>query len=221
MKFKQITYLLLITLVISCTNKQNDFELQEGDIVFQDLDCGKLCDAIEKVTSGINNTDLSHIGIIIKSENDKLVVLEAIGERVHQTAIDTFLNRNSDEQGKPKVIVGRLKPQYKKLTPLAIEYAKELTNEPYDNVFDISNKSYYCSELIYYAFKKANNNIAFFKLFPMTFIDPETNKTFHTWIDYYANLNCEIPEGKPGLNPGSISRSDKIEIVHQYYKTQK
>jgi len=26
-------------------------------------------------------------------------------------------------------------------------------------------------------------------------------------------LKTEIPEGVPGLNPGSISRSDKIEII--------
>ncbi len=221
MKFKQIIYTLIIAFTISCSNNKTDFELQDGDLLFQDLDCGELCEAIEKVTTGINNADLSHIGLIIKNNNNKLVVLEAIGKNVHETDIDKFLNRNSDKQGNPKVIVGRLKSRYIKLIPLATKYAKDLTNRPYDNVFDINNNSYYCSELIYYAFLKANNNIAFFKLFPMTFIDPETNKTFPAWTDYYNTLKCEIPEGKLGLNPGSISRSEKIEIVHYYYIIKK
>ena len=34
------------------------YELKEGDIFFQDIDYSPLCDAIEKVTKGINNKDL-------------------------------------------------------------------------------------------------------------------------------------------------------------------
>ena len=221
MKLKYLSYIILLSLAVSCSKQQNNFDLQEGDLVFQDLDCGELCEAIEKVTTGVNNSNLSHVGIIVKNNNNKLVVLEAIGKNVHETDIDTFLNRNIDKQGKPKVLVGRLKLDCQDLIPSALKYAKELINKPYDDVFDINNDSYYCSELIYFAFLKANNNTAFFKLFPMTFIDPETHNTFPAWTDYYNSLNYKIPEGKPGLNPGSISRSDKIDIVHYYYMIKK
>jgi len=50
----------------------------------------------------------------------------------------------------------------------------------------------------------------------MTFIDPKTNETMDIWIDYYNKLNIEIPEGKQGINPGIMSISEKIEIVHIY-----
>jgi hypothetical protein len=44
----------------------------------------------------------------------------------------------------------------------------------------------------------------------MTFVDPKTKTYYPVWVDYYSQLKCPIPEGKPGLNPGSISRSDKL-----------
>ena len=51
---------------------------------------------------------------------------------------------------------------------------------------------------------------------PMTFKIPDTDSTFSIWTTYYKNLNAVIPEGEPGLNPGSMSRSPFIEIVHEY-----
>ena len=50
----------------------------------------------------------------------------------------------------------------------------------------------------------------------MTFLDPKSGDTLQTWIDYYSELEEEIPQNKLGINPGSMSLSDKIEIVHQY-----
>ena len=53
-------------------------------------------------------------------------------------------------------------------------------------------------------------------MYPMTFINPYTNETMDIWKEYYNKLNIKIPEGKPGINPGIMSISDKIEIVHIY-----
>ena len=47
----------------------------------------------------------------------------------------------------------------------------------------------------------------------MTFIDPKTKTFFPTWVNYYKELKTEIPEGKLGINPGLISRSNKIQII--------
>ena len=47
----------------------------------------------------------------------------------------------------------------------------------------------------------------------MTFKDPTTHQFFPAWVDYYKSLNMDIPEGKPGINPGSISTSNKIIII--------
>ena len=44
------------------------FKLKSGDILFQDSDCGPFCESIEKVTSGIQGSKFSHVGMIIKDE---------------------------------------------------------------------------------------------------------------------------------------------------------
>ena len=54
----------------------------------------------------------------------------------------------------------------------------------------------------------------------MTYKDPATNSTFPIWADYFQDLNVPIPEGEPGLNPGGMSTSDYIDIVHFYGKPE-
>ena len=188
------------------------FNFQEGDLVFQDSDCGPFCVAIEKVTFGYKGARLSHVGIITKMDNQTFV-LEAIGKGVVLTPIDEFLNRSLDEDGNPKVLVGRVNKEFEGLIPDAITHMKTKLGRPYDDVFDINNNAFYCSELLYEGFKAANNKEDFFKLFPMTFKDPDTNELFDIWVDYFKDLDIVIPEGEPGLNPGGISRSSYISIV--------
>jgi hypothetical protein len=67
--------------------------------------------------------------------------------------------------------------------------------------------------LLYESFKVANHGKPIFELAPMTFMDPATKAYYPVWVDYYHELNCTIPQGKPGLNPGSISRSNQLEIL--------
>src|SRR6478752_4030798 len=125
---------------------QTNFKLQNGDLLFQDLDCGGLCDAIESVTRGYENSRFSHVGIVKVSENGKMEVLEAIGKNVHFTPLETFLNRQLDKNKKPKVAVGRFKKEYQPLIPAALKQGELLVGKPYDEVFAINNDAYYCSE---------------------------------------------------------------------------
>ena len=209
--FHSLSLLLILgSFTFSC-NHQNQ-TLQEGDLLFQDLDCGDLCDAIETVTEGVNGKDFSHCGMVIKI-NDSLKVIEAIGEHVKVNSIATFLARSGDSETLKNTTVARVKPSYTSLISKASAYALQQIDEPYDHEFLLDNGSWYCSELLYEAFKDANNNKDFFELAPMTYKDPKTKSFFPAWVEYYKALNKDIPEGKPGLNPGSISRSDKIEII--------
>jgi hypothetical protein len=109
--------------------------------------------------------------------------------------------------------LARLKSPYQKLIPKAIQFTLSQQGKTYDEAFLYNNGKYYCSELIYDAFAFANNGKAFFLLEPMTFKQPASQEYFPVWVDYYKVLNMEIPEGKPGINPGGISRSNKIEIL--------
>ena len=211
--------LLLSFQAISENSKLTDpktFEYQNGDILFQDLDCGGLCDAIETVTDGVNGKSFSHLGLV-HVYGDSVVVIEAIGKHVQVTPIDIFINRNMDKSGNPKVIVTRLAEKNPKLVSNATDFAVSQLGMPYDDAFLYDNGSYYCSELIYDAFKSANGDKPFFKLFPMTFKDPATKEMFPVWVEYYKNLKMPIPEGELGCNPGGISRSEKLEVVASFY----
>ena len=201
-------FYLLLTILISCTK---NFKLQEGDLLFQDLDSSPLCDAIELVTPGYKGANFSHIGLVVL-DNDTLKVLEAIPPKVMITNLDDFINRSFDKNGNPKVIVGRLKKEFTNSISNAVSYSKSKLDITYDEVFLINNETYYCSELIFEAFEKDS----IFQLKPMTFLHPNNKDTVTVWKEYYSDLNTNIPEGNPGINPGIMSLSNKIEIVHIY-----
>ena len=164
---------------MSCIDRsvQEDFQLQKGDFLFQDLDSSPLCDAIELVTPGYKGANFSHIGMVVElgdpycinpdyDYNDHVRILEALPNKVRTTSVDSFLNRSFDVNNNPKVIVGRLKPKYRHTIQNAISFSKSKIGMNYDDVFIINNNSYYCSELIYEAFEKDS----IFRLQPMTFL---------------------------------------------------
>lgn len=205
----------IILFIIQSLLSSTPFTLQSGDLLFQDSDCGAFCDAIEKVTQGYQGANLSHVGMVISVDKGTKVI-EATTDGVVITDLAVFLNRSFDKNGNSKVIVGRVSNKHSELISGALKYAESLLNKKYDHIFDIDNDTYYCSELVYESFKRANGGKEIFQLDPMTFIDPDTQKTFGIWTKYYNELGIQIPEGRPGLNPGGISRSPEIEIVHMY-----
>lgn len=215
MKFlkSHLFFLGVMILFFSCNEKE--FSWQQGDILFQDGDCGDFCEAIRKVTEGYQGIEFSHNGLLME-ENGEWFVLEAIGKGVCKTPLEEFLNRHLDENGKPKVMVGRLKPEYQHLIPTAILEAQKHVDKPYDSAFDFDNEAYYCSELIHFAFKAANGGSDLFHPKPMTYKDPDTGELFPIWETYFLELGIPIPEGKHGLNPGGMSLEPILEMMEIY-----
>lgn len=203
---------LCFTMLMACRPQEESPQLQAGDLLFQDLNWGPLCDAIEAVTEGYAGRDFSHCAMVVELDGE-LQVVEAIGKKVEITSIERFFQRSADTAEISRITVGRLKRPYQHLIPDASKFALDQVAEPYDTLFLMNNGGWYCSELIYESFKVANSSQAIFDLAPMTFKDPNTQDFFPAWVDYYNDLGAPIPEGKPGLNPGSISRSDKIDII--------
>lgn len=206
-KIGKILLVLLIFILPATASAVMQKDLKNGDILFQDLDCGPMCDAIEAVTQGYEGLDFSHMGMVYL-RNDSILIIESIGKGVILTPIDQFLKRTKHQH-----LVARLKPKYTGLIPQALGYSLLCIGMPYDDDFLYDNGKYYCSELIYDAFKHANGGKPFFKLFPMTYKEPGTDKFYPVWETHFSQLNLQIPEGLPGCNPGGMSQSDKLRIL--------
>lgn len=205
MKKLLLLILLFPLLVTAQTFKISD--LKDGDLIFMDMDCGPLCDAIEAVTEGYKGNDFSHMGMVYR-RNDSLYIVEAAGNSVRLTAWEKFRNYT-----KKPLYAGRLKPKYAGLPPKAVAFSLKQMGKPYDDEYVYNNGAYYCSELIYDAFLFANDGKPFFTLEPMTYRQPGTKEFFPAWVDYYKTLGKPIPQGLPGCNPGGISKSNKIDII--------
>ena len=197
---------LVLLLFASLGSFSQTVTLKTGDLLFQSMNCGPLCEAINQVTAGYQGHDFSHMGMVYV-QNDSIFVIEASGSAVKKTPFDTFKSYTNE-----KMFVGRLKQKYQAYIPEAIAFALQQIGIPYDEAYLYDNGKYYCSELIYDAFLHAYKK-PLFELLPMTFKSPKSNEYFEVWSDYYKQLNIEIPEGKPGCNPGGISTSDKLKII--------
>jgi len=185
--------------------------LKTGDILFININCGAMCNAINAVTNGHKNNDFNHMGVVVIDAKNEAFVYEAIGKSVVKTPLENFLAYTV----KP-AYVGTLKSKYNTLISKAILFLENQLGVPYDDDFLYDNGKYYCSELIYDAFKFANNNEPFFKLYPMTYKEPGASTYFPIWIEHFSKQNIEIPEGKLGCNPGgmSLDKKLKLQVLH-------
>lgn len=182
-------------------------QLQEGDIVFQKIPCGDLCDAIIETTPCMPGRMFNHCGII-HFEKQKAVVIEAIGKQVKETMIDQFLKRDPS----PTLFVGRLKENYRNIITTSVQKAASYVGRPYDNKFLPGDTALYCSELVYESYK-TNKADRIFSLKPMTFKSPKTNTTYPAWASYYKDISTDIPEGLPGINPCAIANDEKVILI--------
>ena len=205
------------------SNKIKSFRLAPGDLLFQDLNCGTLCNGINQTTSGINHSSISHVTMVYSTSSKTPIIIEAIGKGVTLTPLPTFLQRSKDQFGNPRVIVGRLSKPYRHLIKKALLFSKSQLGKPYNASFIRQfsrgkSPSYYCSELIYDAFLNANHGKSIFNMQPMNFINPQTHHIAQAWQDYFAKLHMPVPQGKLGSNPGEFSKEKIIRIVYKYGK---
>ncbi|MFY8068415.1 MAG: YiiX/YebB-like N1pC/P60 family cysteine hydrolase, partial [Flavobacterium sp.] len=183
--------IIFLSLLFTFYGFSQNIKLKTGDILFQSMNCGPLCEAINEVTEGYQGKDFSHLGIVY-IKNDSVFVIEAAGKAVKITPYEIFKTYTTEE-----MFVGRLKRKYQKYIPEAITFSLQQVGVPYDDAYLYNNGKYYCSELIYDAFLFAYKK-PLFDLYPMTFKSPKSNAYFDVWADYYEKLKMEIPEGQLG-----------------------
>jgi len=189
------------------------FELKNGDLIFQEACPDNKENPIKEVTGSIGDFQFTHIGIVYIDSNDSVFVLEATHPKVVLSTLGEYLHPK-DKDCPPISVVGRLKPEYHSLIPKALEIGFTLIGKDYDYGFVLGNDMYYCSELVYDILKQANNGKEVFPLNIMTFKSKETGQTTQGWIDYFESRDLPIPEGELGINPGAMSKSKVIDIIH-------
>lgn len=201
MKHIVLSFILSFSLL---SLRAQDSTFKDGDLVFADIDCGELCDAIEAGTTGVKGQKFSHVGIIYRM-GDSVLVVEAIGEKVQMSRYYQFKARTT----KP-IYHARIHEYYKPIIPAVMDFVLNQLNVPYDDEFKYDNGKYYCSEFIYDAFRVANHYEPVFDLEPMTFKQPGIDVFYPAWVKHFKKLKIPIPEGEAGISPAGLSKSNKL-----------
>jgi hypothetical protein len=184
--------------------------IKHGDLLFSLI--GSDSNAISAVTEGYRGARLNHMGIVLDNQWGTFV-LEAFPPEVRVTQIDVFIRRSSDPvDGRLRYIAARLDAAHRHLLSDAVEYGLKMRNLPYDDLYLTDSSALYCSELIVDMFKHANGGLEFFVERPMSFRDLVTGQIHPVWIEYYKKFGMAVPEGKPGSNPGDLSRDSRVEV---------
>lgn len=217
---KQVNSLLfaLGMLLLSCNTPSDESRLQNGDLLFS---VGKgeseLLQAIQNSTSGREEIPFSHVGIVSMEDSSEIYVIEATSpEGVVKTPLNEFIGKTAVLDEKPLIAVGRIIPEYRYIIPEAIGNAKKHLGKKYDYAYDENNHTFYCSELVRFAFIDSTGNPVF-KPLSMSFKNKETGVIDPYWTEHFQQLGLPVPEEEPGTNPADMAKSEIIEIVHTYY----
>ena len=201
---KQLFILFLFAIFQSCGVSKTS-RLYNGDLLFVQAEPKNLSGAISRVTQNDQSISFDHIAIIEK-KNGEINVLEAsIKNGSSKTPYKKFIEIHNNT----KIVLYRLKSQFKYSITAAVLKANSMIGKPYNTSYILDDNSYYCSDFIERSFRKAN----IFELKPMTFINPSTGKTDLFWQNFYDKLGIKVPEGYLGCNPNGLSKSSKIEKI--------
>ena len=183
-------------------------QAKTGDLLFMNLECGEVCEAIEDVTLEqfqVNSPRLSHVGILIVEPEQDVYLLEAwpqenSPEGIRRTPAKEFLSRVKDSS---QITLAKILSTFIPIGTTAAKIAESYLKKPYDSRFVWGDENFYCSEFIYEIFKKANNEEDVFAPSPMYF-GKKDSEVYKVWEKYFLNLEAPIPEGQLGISPLGI-----------------
>ncbi len=184
----------LIILIICFSQLAWSLDLKVGDILLQPLHC-YACNLIEAQTQ----SEYSHIGVVIKKENQEVFVAEAFG-KVKVVSFDEF---NKKTQKGLRIEV--LRPRYVH-SEIYATYREHFDSKPYDSNFLWSDDKIYCSELVQKLFHQLNMTVP--KAKPMTF---DINRAL--WDKYFRG---NTPEGHLGISPADFKTSNLYKELGFY-----
>ncbi len=208
---RTLLYIGMLFSAVSCG--RNDDSLQSGDLLFLAGERSDMTGAITAATGENGRLNFSHVGIaVVKNGADS--VLEATTDGgVRLTALPEFLARSAKIGGRPAVIALRLRDTTG--VSEAIERARGYLGLPYDYSFRPDNGKFYCSELVWECYRKADGS-PLFTARPMNFrADDGTMPQF--WTDLFARLGESVPEGIPGTNPNDMAQEPALREAYRWF----
>lgn len=212
MKFVYIISLILILNFISSGFSFSQ-ELKTGDLLFQIGGDSDFSSAITSSTATEDSLKFDHVAIIY-IKTDSIMVLEASPKYgVHETSLIKFLEDSPKVNGKPGVIVKRLKCDYS--VKKTIDRALSQIGKDYDWLYLPDNDKIYCSELVYLSFVNDDEQ-PIFKTNPMNFRNRDGSMP-EFWTKLYRQLGTEVPEGIPGTNPNDMSKNEFLIEIYRYF----
>ncbi|MCL2167660.1 MAG: hypothetical protein FWH59_00870 [Lentimicrobiaceae bacterium] len=199
--------IIISTLFLNIGIAQN---LSNGDLIFVSSENSDFEKSIVETTK-LKDKELNftHVGIVNVTDTG-IFVIEAVP---YKGVIYTNLKDFETENKNAPLYIAKLIPEYQKYTNGALRRACSNLGKGYDYTFDLENDLFYCSELVYDAYAYASGDPIFFETPNMTFKKEGTDEFLLYWVEYFEKNNHAIPEGKPGINPIGLSRSNKLRIT--------
>lgn len=148
-----------------------------------------------------NKHNYSHVALVYVNDGEEFVI-HAIPNRgvVKQRMIQFLADRN--DQG---VDLYRVTKDIDRVH--VISRAKAMLGKPYNNLFLDQHDSFYCSQLVTYAYEKEG----VFELTPLRF--GRGNQTDEEWIKYYQEYEMTVPTDEMGSSPNSLVESTMIQLI--------
>lgn len=186
-------------------------KMAPGDLLFAAI--GDEDNLISVVGEGHRGARLNHVGIVVERDG-VLGILEAIDPVVTVTSLSDYVARSFCAANQPRILFARLKSQHRHLVPDALAHGLTQLGVPYDRYYGSSKNALYCSELILDMFCHANGGQMFFPNALLSFRDIQTGELLPEWVQHYAEVGQDVPEGAPGSHPAGLSQDPRIEVFH-------
>lgn len=163
---------------------------ETGDLLFV-RDTTGMGQAVEATTG-----EVTHVAIVLCTDSGTYALDATPLRGVALTPIADFLRLNPNHE--------LVRPQWEYNTVFFDHEVRAVIGAAYDSLFLPGNMDYYCSELVWDCFRDAQGR-PLVPTQPMTFRD-STGQMPPYWVDWFARLGREAPEGIEGTNPQDLYR---------------
>lgn len=196
-------------MVYNCYNYPNT-KLKAGDLVFFEVKNFFKSNFVSAVISSSPTTRaFYHVAMIVEAKNNSIQLIDS--SPTQGVIITEYKNLCKTHGFYNDIEVSRTNLPTDVIDNV-IDNAINLVGSEYNDIFASNfinskgNKSFYCSQIVQYAFNiAAKRNV--FPDIPMNFKD-QSNEIAQYWIDYYKAKSLDVPQDMPGSHPASLYESE-------------